>query len=309
MKTTITVLLFAAILIGCKDVGDIKHKVKYTTSDVQLRAGSVVPDSLYTAYGDYITSVTPYHLSSKMSMLNFLDVWEQSPTSNFHMISYVDGHDNEPGYEIATYADFSGNKEVTIDPILYGETWKGIYVQKSVFFKFIIFSPQFIYQEFEAPIEYKDLALSNNNQLPGNAASVTYDAINNKLIAKAYEQNLISRIYQNSYSTSKPFAYVFGNTDSTYIYKANGQNLEEAQRFPFWNETGKVIVRCSKYSPITVNMPEDGETITMYSTISFDCTDLIQIYAGQDNIPYTYDDVFIYAPKYWERLKVRLDVF
>lgn len=56
-------------------------------------------------------------------------------------------------------------------------------------------------------------------------------------------------------------------------------------------------------------MPDDGESITMYSTISFDCTKLIQVYAGKDNIAYTNDDVFIYAPKYWERLKVRLDVY
>jgi hypothetical protein len=33
---------------------------------------------------------------------------------------------------------------------------------------------------------------------------------------------------------------------------------------------------------------------------------LIQIYAGQDNIPYTSDDIFVYAPNFWERLSVSL---
>jgi hypothetical protein len=40
--------------------------------------------------------------------------------------------------------------------------------------------------------------------------------------------------------------------------------------------------------------------------VSFDFADLIHIYAGRDNKPYTYDDVFVYAPRFWERLKVRV---
>jgi hypothetical protein len=40
----------------------------------------------------------------------------------------------------------------------------------------------------------------------------------------------------------------------------------------------------------------------------FDTHNLIQIYAGEDNIPYTSDDVFIYAPNFWERIQVSVKV-
>jgi hypothetical protein len=31
-------------------------------------------------------------------------------------------------------------------------------------------------------------------------------------------------------------------------------------------------------------------------------------YAGNDNIPYTFDDWFTYAPNFWERINVRLEI-
>lgn len=68
------------------------------------------------------------------------------------------------------------------------------------------------------------------------------------------------------------------------------------------------MIRSNKYTPVTVKMPLDGETIVMYSTISFNTENLIQVYAGMDNIPYTFDDIFVYAPNYWERLNVKLEV-
>jgi len=40
--------------------------------------------------------------------------------------------------------------------------------------------------------------------------------------------------------------------------------------------------------------------------MTFDINNLIQIYAGADNIPYTSDDIFVYAPRFWERLSVNL---
>jgi hypothetical protein len=41
--------------------------------------------------------------------------------------------------------------------------------------------------------------------------------------------------------------------------------------------------------------------------MSFNTTDLIHIYAGADNIPYTADDIFVYAPYFWERISVILE--
>lgn len=52
----------------------------------------------------------------------------------------------------------------------------------------------------------------------------------------------------------------------------------------------------------------EGESIEMFSTISFNSDNLIHIYAGQDGVPCTGDDRFVFAPRYWERATVRLEV-
>jgi hypothetical protein len=68
------------------------------------------------------------------------------------------------------------------------------------------------------------------------------------------------------------------------------------------------MIRSNKITPFTLIRPEPGESIEMYSTISFNTDNLIQVYAGADNIPYTQDDVFVYAPNYWERLGVKIEI-
>jgi hypothetical protein len=78
--------------------------------------------------------------------------------------------------------------------------------------------------------------------------------------------------------------------------------------FPFKGDTHASVVRSNKYLLATVTMPQEGETIEMYSTISFYTHNLIQIYTGPDNIAYTSDDLIVYAPNYWERLNVKLEI-
>ncbi len=68
------------------------------------------------------------------------------------------------------------------------------------------------------------------------------------------------------------------------------------------------MVRSDKYEPVTVVMPSDGESIEMYSIISFDTGNLNQINAAMDDIAYTNDDIFVFAPNYWERVKIRLEI-
>ncbi|MFN7302291.1 MAG: hypothetical protein ACK5U7_12530, partial [Bacteroidota bacterium] len=55
-------------------------------------------------------------------------------------------------------------------------------------------------------------------------------------------------------------------------------------------------------------MPDAGETATLFSTMVFDTENLIQLYAGADNTPYTADDIMVYAPNFWERIKVKLEM-
>ena len=104
------------------------------------------------------------------------------------------------------------------------------------------------------------------------------------------------------------FEIIFGNIDSSYVYRYQGGDLPEEERFPFWNQANVVIIRSNQFNTQNIIMPDDGETFTMYATLSFDTNNLIQVYAGNDNIPYTNDDVFVYAPRFWDRININLEM-
>lgn len=230
----------------------------------------------------------------------YLDNWDQGNNST-HMISYVDGHDNDPNYEIATYADFSGNKEVSMDPILYStDIWKGIFKQKEIVFEYFYFVPVYFLQDFEIPSQYGEKSLSG---LPGDAVHYT-DSQTGKRRCRVNNNPFVYPIYKES--NRIPFGFVFGKTDSTFIFNKECANVPKSENHPFGGSYP--VIRSNKYTPITVNMPLDGESIVMYSTVSFDTENLIQVYRGNDNVAYTSDDVFVYAPGYWERLNVKLEI-
>jgi len=163
IKSGILLLLLALMIQSCgkSKVGTIDYKVKYTTEKGSAKSTQTLPANRYTQFGTYITSLTPGTFTSKFNIMMYLDNWSQTDGST-HMISYVDGHDNDPKYEIASYADFSGNKEVSMDPILYStDLWNGVFKQKEVTFNYFYFVPIYFSQEFELPSEYGQTGLVN----------------------------------------------------------------------------------------------------------------------------------------------------
>lgn len=284
----------------------MKYKAKFTTLPVNTLK-STDSDSLHSGFGTHISSLTPYHFSCKMSMLVFQDIYTQQDPK-CHMISYVDGHDNQPGYEIASYADFSGNKEVEFKPLLYSTDIRdGLFEKKEIDFRFLTFYPIYFEHEFEIPIQYLDLYTSGIlSSIFNDGSTINYDANQNKITIRTRKSFSYGAIHGNANAMPTGFSMVFGNTDSTYIYRYNG-NLTEDKRFPFWEDSRNVIIRSNKFQTLKVVMPDAGQTFTMYSTISFNTDDLIHIYSGNDNTPFTYDDVFVYAPRFWDRMQVNLE--
>ena len=307
MKTTFYFLIISSLLLGCsKDRanGDIRHRVQYTTSKADLKTMGNNADGRYTQFGDYITSITPYKFTSKINIMCYQDNWDITDKST-HTISYVDGHENDPRYEIATYADFSNNQEVEITPILYSTDKIGdIFEQKEVTFKYFNFCPYYLYQEVEIPNEYKDITINQFNEFYNERYYC--DSVKFGNILKIKHVPFITKLFP--FGSGYPWAYVFGNTDSTFVYNKEGKTVPASEHWPFGGSTINPIIRSNKYIAKTVTMPTGGETIEMVSTISFDTENLIQIYAGQDNIAYTSDDIFLYAPNYWERLNVKLEI-
>jgi hypothetical protein len=305
MKTGICFFILASLLLSCGNGGGtILHKVKYTTASTEVKSANDASDSQYTQFGAYITSLTPSHFSSRIRIMCYQDNWDPTDNST-HAISYVDGHDNDPRYEIATYADFTNNQEVSITPILYSTDIKdGIFKQKEITFTYFNFVPDYFYQEVDLPAEYANVTIEQFNKF--YYEQYYCDSVKNNNILKIKNIPLVYPIYSNLNRFSNTF--VFGNTDSTYIFNKEGATISPSPDFPFKGNSNAPVIRSNKYTPLKVSMPQDGETIEMYSTISFDTRNLIQVYAGTDNIPYTSDDIFVYAPNYWERLNVKLEV-
>ena len=304
MKKTVVIAIFVLLLAGCDGFGDkygtINHKVHFTTQESgsmvkSFRNGSV---ETYDKFGTYITSLTPSVFTAKINIMVYQDNWDIK-NDQTHMISYVEGSDTSDQVT-PIYADFSGNREVSYTPILYSTDLRGdrVFAQKEVTFSYFNFCPEYFYQKFDIPGEYDGIDIFQFNEQQYNDTT----RIGNVL--RVMHHTLVGRLF----SCGMPIGYVFGNTDSTFIYNENCQSITPSENLPFGGVMSSPVIRSNNYEPLTVTMPGEGETFEMYSTVSFDTQTLVQVYAGNDNIPYTSDDIFVYAPNYWERLKVKLEV-
>lgn len=291
--------LIVLLIVSCKkDIGTMIYKGKFTADKMIVKQTN--SDTLYSIFGDYITSITPYHLSGFVSMFMFQDIYTQTDPSS-HMIAYVENTNIE--------VDFSGNDEVEFIPTLHStDIMNGLFEQKETDFRFISFCSNAYKHGFEIPIQYLDLIQNSSiDFLQGSQFDYTSSPGKIKVLSTNV---MLSYMAMHGNDNSKPYGFnvIFGNTDSSYLYIYNGVNLPESERFPFWDQSNIVNIRSSQYNTQKVIMPGDGETFTMYATLAFDTENLIQVYAGNDNLPYTKDDVFVYAPKFWDRIKIKLEM-
>jgi hypothetical protein len=300
----IVILLFVLFgLTSCKKSGVINHRLRFTNTELEEGAGKVAADTFHAQFGTLITTVTPYSFTSKLNILAYQDDLEPAGSgADTRSISYIDGHDNDPNYQIFLDVDFSNNQEFTAEPILYGTDIRdGIFEQDEVTMNHFVFVPYHITLSFVMPLEYKDVQfeLQELNTLKN------YDPLLNRVTLTCNDRLLTLPLYGQQFLI--PAGYVFGGTDSTYIH--NPQALPNLPGCPFSGLLcNNPFIRSSHYTPVTVTMPDGGESIEMFSTVSFNSDNLVQIYAGNDGVAYTGDDVFVYAPKYWERVVTRLEV-
>jgi len=301
MKQLTTIVLLILLACACKkgDYGTMRYKARFCTQESNtLKLSS--NDTLYTIFGDYITGITPDHLSSTVGMFIFQDHYNQGNPA-CHMIAFIENRQED--------VDFSGNAEIEFSPTLHStDIREGIFEQKEVDFRFISFCPNNFMHGFEIPTQYLGVINGGNaNQFMLSDGTFHFDTINQKLSVQSAKNLSYGAIHGNANAMPTSFILTFGQTDSSYVYMFSGQEMPEEDRFPFWDANG-VVIRSSKFSTQKIIMPGEGETYTMYATLSFDTNRLIQVYAGNDNIPYTPDDVFVYAPKFWDRINIRLEM-
>lgn len=309
MKTQLYFLLIIVILSSCKKgVGTVHYKIKFTTNEIivkdakSLITAKSVSEDLYTNFGEYITSLTPAKFTAKIWTIGYCDAVIVQNSNSSQVLQYIDQNpDNLPIDDPSRFVDFSNNVTVNFDnPVVFGRLRDGILEDKNIDFKYFFFMPYYLYQEIVLPAEYKGVSL--NTWLQQDNAVVE----NN--ILKTRHSPLIRPIFPNQPPTLETYFY-FGNTNSTFVVNPNREEIPTSIDNPMiYPSTRALIIRSDRYVSTTYNAPEAGETLTMNGIVSFNTTNLIQVYAGADNIPYTSDDVFVYAPKFWERISSRLNI-
>ena len=311
MKKIIYLFIMLSILFSCKKkAGKINYSLTYTTSSggkIHKQADAAKSKGLYTQFGDYITSVTPSKYIANFWSLRFYD--NKQIINEGHILGLIDG--NLPLNDPQHIADFSGNSTLDILPIIYGTTGSdGLFSDKEIQFIYLGFTANYFYQEATLPVQYNGVSLSQFNHQyftnvyksdsvkPGNVLTVD----NFPLMYYLFDVD----------SHGFPMDYIFGNTDSTrVVYLDAGQSIPEldptAATHPFIGPISN-FVWSNHYSAFTLISPDDGETLNVNCILGFNITNLIQIYAGADNIPYTSDDMIVYAPNFWERINVTVNI-
>lgn len=311
--------LIIILLASCskKDGGNLVCNITYNLSNekkASLETKAYSTSDRYTQFGNYISSVTPNKFLIKFLSLKLCNTWENQ-NNNLEII------DNNKLDWASTdrIADFSENSTVSI--AIDGN------IPADLEMIYLVSIPMFYYQEFELPEQYSGFTINvfGSNDLAclhfGGSSNIDYPAAdsgiggikegcivkgsNNPLMAPIFDENWINVTLNGS---PKPFpewprTTVFGNTDSTFIYSSTGTSIDDPLG------TGGDIIRSNKFNSITLPEIPEGETKTITGIMTFNTDELIQIYAGKDNIPYTFDDVFVYAPKFWERISVILNSY
>jgi len=303
--------LIIIFLIGCKNEGGkLVCSMTYnlgTTKNVNQQTKAYSANDRYTQFGDYITSITPNKFIIKFGDLRLCSTWENQ-NNNLRIID-----NNSAWSSTDRIADFSNN--VTVNINVNGN------ISENLKMIYLISIPMFYYQEFELPAQYLNFninsGINNLTYLSFGGDNIDYPTayagiggIKEGLTVKGSNDPFMAPIFDDNWTgfdgnfPEMPHTTVFGNADSTFIYHSVLVNNNPTKDDPM--AQGGDIIRSNKFNSITVHAIPDGETETITGIMTFDTTGLIQIYAGKDNIPYTWDDVFVYAPRYWERLSVNL---
>ncbi|QQS52449.1 MAG: hypothetical protein IPM71_06870 [Bacteroidota bacterium] len=301
MKNIFLVLLITILLFSCgneSEKGKVIYKMQFTTDKIILKNQSLNPDSLYSQFGDYITSLTPTQFIAQIWTIGYIDTVMAPGTNSAQVLQYIIQSVNHlPLNDPARMVDFSSNVTLSFNPEIYGRVNNdGQFEDKQIDFKYFYFMPRFFCQIVQLPAEYENIKL---DMFPP-------DSLENNIL-KISQVEMLKKIFPNA-NTEWGFNFFFGNTDSSFVVNPNGEMIPTSDDNPISSPLNSLIIRSNKYTNMIYNAPLAGETVVMNGVLSFDTINLIQVYTGADNIPYTSDDVFVYAPNFWERIYSKLEI-
>jgi hypothetical protein len=311
-------LLIIVFLYGCskneggKLVCSMTYNLTSQTSELIKKKSLSISKAYstndrYTQFGDYIASITPSVFIIKFLDLRLCSAWE----NQMNNLAIIDNNDFSWS-STERIADFSNNATVNMN--ISGT------IKKDLEMIYLVSVPMFYYQEFELPEQYYsfnvDSGLNNLTYLSFGGNNIDYPTANGGIggikegcLVKGSNSPLTAPIFDGNWTgfdgnfPEIPHITVFGNTDSTFIFSSDGISKDDPMG------CAEVIIRSNKFNSIKLQAIPEGETKTITGVMTFDTNGLIQIYAGKDNIPYTSDDIFVYVPRYWERISVSLNSY
>lgn len=313
MKKFIPSVIILILVYSCqKQSGTVQYKIRFTTNEIQLgginnnieknltKTKSLNTEVFYSQFGTYITSLTPTKFTSRIWTIGYIDKVIVPNSNSANMLQYIEQNGEKlSASDPSRTVDFSNNSIVSFDPVIYGRVNNDKQFEDSqIDFKYFYFLPYDLYQEVQLPAQYQSIHL---NMFPDNSVSGN--------ILKVYHKELLQKIFPDA-NVNGVLYFIFGNTNSTFVVNPNREVVPGAsENNPIaFDSTSDLIIRSHKYSNMIYNAPLEGETVVMNGTLSFNTQNLIQVYAGADNVPYTSDDIFVYAPEFWERIYSKLEV-
>jgi hypothetical protein len=278
--------------------GEVLYNINFTTEKISLKKGISDSDTLYIQFGDYITSLSPYKFTAHIWTIGYIDKVLDRSNNSANMLQYIEQNGEKLVPEDPSrYIDFSNNNIISFDPVIYGKVnTDGLFEDQEINFIYFYFIPYSFYQEVQLPSQYQNLQLSMFSGI-----TIT----DNVLRVNHYE--MMKKIFPDADVNSNIY-FIFGNTDSTFVVNKNSEYVGFSEDCPIAEPKQNLTIRSNKYTNMIFHSPGKDETVTMNGILSINTQGIIQVYAGDDNISYTSDDIFVYAPKYWERIYSRLDV-
>ncbi len=309
MKNLIFIFIILCITSCRKEGLDVKFRTIFKSSNDKNKQPE--DESLknklgnYTQFGDYLGSITPESVTAKFMTIRFTDskYLINGQTTLIDVVS-PNFDDNDP----RRFADFSNGNTVEVVPDMFGNIDNdGWFVDDNIELKYLGIFPYYLLFNYILPPQY-DTVVLRLDHYPGQGSGIFYppgftDA------AKRIGNTMSSTNYyfmQHEYQGIGfgPRAFVFGGTDSSYV--VSPQNIPEGEIATLVSMSTGDVARIGNYSYEVLSPPDKGKSKVITTTISFNFSQIIQYYAGMDNIPYTYDDIFVLVPNFWERFQINL---
>lgn len=301
----IFIIFGISFLLGCSKEGlDVTFRTVYSSYiPLQNEKKATIllksfPDPFYQL-GDLVTTITPTKVTAKINTIRYVDrkLTEPGVQTMVELISV-----NWLNDDARRFADFTNGNMVEVIPQMWGNIDNdGWFVEDNIRLRYLSILPDQFTFEFEYPA---DLPMFPANGLPANALSRVGNTVTCDMHYFLY------RIKDSAYDYEHGIylkGFVFGGSDSTYITtQTQAKNSNDVFDLVSMSQPHSVA-RSGNYNTPILTPPPKGESKFITTYIAFDSNNIIQHYAGYDNIPYTYDDVFVLEPKFWDRFSIVID--